>query len=177
MGYQRRTNRGNEGLDGHTQLGIDESPARREIRKRFRALMANFGKRVVPEMELIWVNKLEPHASPKLFNALESALEEERMPTLGRLLQMFRGRNDTIQWVPPKPLTETEKTRADNSAILSILWFHYKYGESENADLGKLILKRCFDKGDPASMIARAKELYPKEVVFRWMQDQERAGN
>lgn len=133
----------------------------------------NFNRRIDPEMELFWVNRLEPLAGPKLFRAMSEALEEERFPTLKRIIEMAQGRRDTQPFIAPAPLTTDERKRSDHAAIMSMLWLRYNY---EHDSLGELMLKRLFP-GDPVKALATAMEIYPKETVNRWMDDQQRAGN
>lgn len=162
-----------EGARSPSPTAIDEKIDRREIRKRFRALVANFSKRVSPDLELLWVDKLEPFAGQKLYAALDKALEEERMPTLWRVLEMFRGRRDTEQFKAPPLPTEQERRKADHAEIMSMLWLRYNHGHDS---LGFIALKRLFP-GDANKALTAAQEIYPREVVNRWMQDQVAAGN
>lgn len=75
----------------------------------------------------------------------------------------------------PPPLTPEERKRADHSAVLSMLWLHYAHGWPVER-IASDIVGRLFG-GDPVRAVEAAKEIYPREFVLAWMEDQKRAGN
>lgn len=169
MGYNRLRNRAEE------QPGIEESDARRCIRRRFRAMAANFGKRFPAELELLWVNKLEKYAGDALDAILEQSLMGEKMPTLGAIMEVVHGRRDSAAFVPPPRLTPEQQKKSDHAAILSMLWLHYEKGW-ELKEFDGHVLGRLFG-GNANTALLKAKEIYDAPTVNRWMQDQQMAGN
>jgi hypothetical protein len=80
------------------------------------------------------------------------------------------------------PPTEQEKALADKAAILSLLWLHYaKHWDLERVGaetISRIVIARAgIPEADVVKTLAAAKEIYPRELVLRWMDDQQRMGN
>jgi hypothetical protein len=130
----------------------------------------------------VWCKALAPYAKgQQLYRALEAACEEERMPSLHRLRELMRGRPETNAAPTIRPLTELERKESDKAAILSLLWLHYAKGwelERVGAEtIGRLVAARLEGEHDIAKVLAMAKEIYPRDLVLRWMDDQQRRGS
>lgn len=132
----------------------------------------------------VWCKKLAPYAKGQaIWKAMSMACEEEKRPSLHRIVELIRGRPETQIWSPPPPPTEKEKYDADVSAILSLLWLHYAKGwelsRVGGETIGRLFAERAskpFPPEDIPRMLDAAKEIYPRELVLAWMADQQRNG-
>lgn len=162
---------------------IEEGGDRGRIRKSIQLLGTCFGKRLDADMVTFWVNRLEKLAGPRLWNGLAQACEEERFPTLKRLVEIGTGRRDTVEFVAPPALTSGERQKSDFAAIMSMLWLHY-FHDWALADFSGHILGRQFIKQmegpegrSIGQILVMAKEKYPKEVVGRWMEQERERGN
>ncbi len=94
----------------------------------------------------------------------------------------MRGRPEAVQWKGHERLTPEEQKRSDNAAILSLLWLHYAKGwelERVGAETISRIVAAQLKQpaNDIPRLLAAAKEVYSRDFVMRWMEEQERIGN
>ncbi len=130
---------------------------------------------------MVWCKALCQYANGSaLWRAFAAGCEEDRMPSLHRMRELLRGRQDTAAFVAPPPLTQEERDLSDQAAMLSCLWLHYAKGW-ELERVGSEIIGRLWAKqsGDPdiANRLKQAKEAYPREYVLNWMEEQQAMGN
>lgn len=96
------------------------------------------------------------------------------MPTPNRVKTRLRERAE-LKPIEIPQLTTAERENSDKSAVLSMLWLHYAKRWPFEAFNGS-VFERNFGK-DPVTALKAAAELYDKETIMRWMQDQERLAN
>lgn len=145
---------------------------RGQVRRAVKMLFTAFGKRDDPDQILFWVNRLEPLAGPKLFSALSQACEGEKFPALKTLAAAASEQPRANGFKDYPPLTPDEKRRADNAAIISMLWLHYEH-HWRLEDFGSHLLGRLFG-GDPREQLEKAKLHYDRQTVAAWMETRER---
>jgi hypothetical protein len=148
-----------------------ESQTREDIRRAVKMLFLAFGKRDDPDMVSFWVNRLEPLASARLYSALTQACEGDKFPSLRSIAMASaeQQRANARKEIPP--LTAEEKKRADNAAILSMLWLHYEKNWRLE-DFGGHVLGRLFG-GNPQELLVKAKAHYDRATVAKWMEAQQ----
>lgn len=149
------------------------SPHQREHLMRSLKLLAQaVGAKMGEERLHIYAKRLSPYATTKaLYAAFSSLSEGERMPSV-RQIRAEMGQRAELQ--PAKsipPLTDEEQRRSDQSAVMSMLWLHYEKGWGPSAFRGTIFQKRL--GMDTAGALALAKEIYDRETIAKWMQDQE----
>lgn len=151
---------------------------RERLRRAIETLFANFSssKRQNDVKVLTWCRALAPYAKGKsLWWALEMACREARQPGIPDIQRMMNGRPETEAFKPIPELTPEERKRADQSAVLSMLWLHYaKYWWF--SDFAGTVLARQLG-AEPQEALRAAAETYDRATVLAWMAGQIRAGN
>jgi hypothetical protein len=160
-------------------------PNLQRLRNEIVLLSEVHSKRLSDEAMSHWVKRLLQYATGQaLWTALERARDERTFPSVGWVLE----ERERLMRVEAKPyaalpeLTPDERKRSDNAAVLSMLWLHYARGwELERVGAETIARLLAQQTGRPIEdipkMLAAAKEIYPRDLVMRWMVDQERAGN
>jgi hypothetical protein len=144
-----------------------------DLRRSVRILWSAFGRRADDETCAVWAQSLRAHDGAALRRVFREAAEGESLPTLGEVLGKVRALRRASEERAAPDLTPEQRKRADNSAILSMLWLHYARGWRLQ-DFSGHVLGRLFGK-DPAEALRAAAEVYDRETVLRWMHDQELA--
>ena len=125
--------------------------------------------------------ELLPYAGENLWRALRQACDGERFPMLGSIKNLCRQTNISTYVEPPK-LTEGQQARADQKAVMSMLWIHHHHGWKPE-DFAMSVFERQL--GDLLERTGRTvtdvfeeyAKTYTKEQVEKWMDDQERSGS
>jgi hypothetical protein len=79
------------------------------------------------------------------------------------------------------PPTPEEKAKADQAAILSLLWLHYAKGWELSRvgaeTISRLVAARAdIPPTEIERVLAAAKEVYPRTLVLAWMENEKRNG-
>lgn len=138
------------------------------IKQLLQVVAETFNRRMGGDTLLFWAQSLEPHAGPRLWQVLNAALEGNEFPTLKYLREQAGGITKAGTFKETPPLTCDEKKRADNAAIISMLWLHYEHSW-RLTDFGGHLLGRLFG-GDPLAQLEKAKMHYDRETVAKWME-------
>ncbi len=145
------------------------------LKQAIMLLWAAFGRKADQATRDVWAKSLRPHDGPTLMRVFRESAEGEHLPNLGVILAKVNGITKAATAYTYPELTPEERRRADQSAILGMLWLHYAKGWGLHSFSGH-VLARSFGK-DPQEALAAASEIYDKATVIRWMEDQEKAGN
>jgi hypothetical protein len=97
------------------------------------------------------------------------------MPSIAEVKTGMAGRTDLEAFKPIPELTPEQRAKSNKAAILSMLWLHYAKGWSLDSFKGHVLGKAY--EGDPTAALKAACEIYDRDLVMRWMQDQQAAGN
>jgi hypothetical protein len=161
----------------------DLSPATvQRLSDAIRLLAEVHNKRFSDAAITVWCKRLAEYANGSaLWRAMSAACEEDRMPSLHRLVELMRGRPETKLYQAMQPPTPEQKAKADKAAVLSLLWLHYAKGwelERVGAEtIGRLVAGRLdYPPEDLPRILAEAKEHYPRTLVMAWMENEQREG-
>ena len=164
---------------------LQDNTESQRLRQAISLLMDVHSRRMSEEAMTHWVKRLTPYTKGKaLWAALERACDEKSMPSVGWVLEQMQYENRADLKPPPTlvPLTPEEQKRSDNAAVLSMLWLHYKHGWALEVvgqhTIGRVVARQLgVTDMDLSKVLAAAKEAYPREMVLKWMIDQEAMGN
>lgn len=124
-----------------------------------------------------WVDRLlglEPKSL--LYRILSDFSDGAKMPALTEVLEAFNYAKRVRPEANLSPqLTEAERKRADQSAIMSMLWLHYEK-KWPLSDFSGHVMARAFGR-DPIDALMAAAEIFTREDIRKWMKDQQDAGN
>jgi hypothetical protein len=124
-----------------------------------------------------WADRLitlEPKSL--LYRILGDFSDGPKMPALTEVLEAFNYAKRVRPEANLTPrLTEAEKKRADQSAIMSMLWLHYEKNW-QLSDFNGHIMARSFGR-NPVDALIAASEIFTREDIRKWMKDQQDAGN
>lgn len=131
-------------------------------------------KRLAEDALVVWCRALAPYARGKeLWRALEQSCEEKAMPGIQQVKLKLAGRPELEEFKSIPALTPVERKRADQAAIMSMLWLHYEYAWPLKSFAGH-ILGRMLG-ADPTKALELAKQTNSRDEVWKWMSDQARA--
>ncbi len=171
-----------------TRESSESTNNRIRLDDKIQTLCEIHGRKLSDEARAHWLRELMPYAAGKaIYKALDSACNEARMPSVSWVKEQMAilARSEVKPFTPPPEMTTAEKIRADEAAILSMLWLEYTKGFGPVHIGGVIagcmsrIYARQFGKTEPEieEALAAARAKYPREYVLRWMDEQKKQGN
>lgn len=145
------------------------------LRKAICLLAKVHNRKLADDAVLVWCMALAPYgAGEAVYAALRMSCEDDRMPSIGTVKRRIQGRPELEMYKAPPPLTEAEQKRADQAAIMSMLYLVYVH-DWEPADFSGEVFKRVFNRldADPETCLNAAKEAFDKPTVLKWMESRQ----